>query len=85
MRLTKGLQSSISFAKFAIEHKIEPSDLAKMIVLSDKRARAYERNRNDEDYLEEFELLALKNGFKTEWNGLYPTLNKNGYQYHLPE
>lgn len=84
----------VRFANFAREHKLKPFDLAILCDLADKRFKLeskicgfpeYQKYKPKEERLrKDFEELAAKAGFETEWNGLSPTLLKGGQSYYLP-
>lgn len=93
MRLNKTLQACVAFATFANEHKMRPADLAELINLASARKAAEEMTssavtqvwRTREEGLRRiFEDKAQAAGFTVEWNGLFPTLIKDGRQYYLP-
>jgi hypothetical protein len=91
MKLNKSLDFAVQFANLSDNLKIAPNSLAQLIVYADRRAKAWERQMNIPDYAgkmdkydEEIEKIAKMYGIKVEYNGLYPTLTKNGRDYHLP-
>lgn len=86
--MTKTMHAHIAFAKFAALHKIDPTDLAHLITYAKRAFKAGERECNEgvsaDKHREMFEAKAAALGFGTEWNGLGPTLKKDGQDIYLP-
>lgn len=85
-RHSKTLTFAVRFANFAQINKIDTLDLANLISLAKASKAAYERGNHTAEQKrgEEFEALAMKCGFKTDWPGLWPTLSKDGKDHYLP-
>lgn len=82
-------------ATWCQEHGVSVFDAEAMVVLAERAAKDQERtthsskefetnNRIAEKSQEAFEKFASDCGFTTDWNGLYPTLVKDGRQIYLP-
>ena len=93
MRLSEELCKRVGFAHFCTTHKIEPRDVAELITLAKRAAKAGERVCNaggSEDDRERkaarrFEDKAGAMGLAVDWPGLYPSIqDKDGYELHLP-
>ena len=84
----------IDFAHFCDRHKIDPHDLAKMMILCRKAFKAGERYCNTSgDRAEKaldrardaFEAKATEHGFTVRWPGLFPTLYKGDNHAYFPD
>lgn len=99
MRLGKTLENKINFAKFAIEHKIDPYELAVLCHLVNKRfnfavktantrmdqAASERSDKRDDDHMQRIADKALSLGFTdVVFSSLYPSMKKDGRDIHLP-
>lgn len=89
VHLSRGMHDHIAFARFAAEHKIDPTDLARLITLARRASNANVQECNTgksaDNACKRFEEAAIGYGFeRVEWNGLGPTLRKNGRDIYLP-
>ncbi len=88
--MTKKMDRYVQFACFCKNHDLNPSDVADLITLSNRIHLAYVRGdseRDMDDYnraQEKFEIKARSLGFGTTYSGIGPTLNRDGYDIHLP-
>jgi len=88
MRLSKRLTDCVAFARFATEHDVTPHGLAELLTLAARAFSAGERECNTDKPAdparERFEKAAAALGFGVEWNGLAPTLMRDGRSVYLP-
>lgn len=88
MRLNKQLQFAVSFAKFAKNYSIEPLNLGELIALANAAHSAGTTEANGgkraDTARRAFEECATREGFTVSWDGLYPSLEKDGSAIFLP-
>ena len=93
MRLSNELCKRVGFAHFCANHEIDPTELAELITLANRAAKAAERVCNaggSEDDKERKAARAVEDharalGLATDWPGLYPSFtDANGHNVHLP-
>jgi hypothetical protein len=93
--LPNDLAKAVQLARFAAEYKIDPADVAQLVVLARKAFNAGERSCNSgteaaqrayDRATDAFEELAGSLGFKVQWPGLWPTLRTQDGRsvYDLP-
>lgn len=89
MRISKRMQSCVSFARFAREHRLEPADLAELLGLAAAAFKAGEREcntgRSADPARRRFEAKAKAMRFGAYWPGLLPALKRRGETIHLPD
>lgn len=82
------MRQNVAFAKFCKGHVVEPYDLAELVTLARQAFTAGEREANGSRSADRertaFEVKAVEMRFGVEWNGLYPTLKRNGLDIYLP-
>lgn len=83
------LRDAVNFANKCIEWDIRPYQLAELINLREKAARALERKHNRpynaKPACDRFEEVAKRLGFTVRWDGgLYPGVQRNGEDIWLP-
>lgn len=94
MKLTKKLESYVRFANFAIEHGIEPMELAKLVQLCHRRisvqtqlSNGTERKNGKEIEAKlrgQIQILGKTLGFDVTFDALPPTVKKDGREVFLP-
>lgn len=88
MRLSKSFECKVRFARFAVEHKVDPLDLAELLTLASRAFSAGETEANTgksaDKARERFEAKAKSMGFGTSWPGLLPMLTRGGKDVYLP-
>lgn len=88
MQLYHKYQQAVRFANFAKLWDLEPEQLARLCQLAHRAFSAAERECNGTGQADtaraRFEHEATAAGFATQWNGLAPTLRKNGADVFLP-
>lgn len=91
MRLPKMLRYAVDFANFCDREGHKPADVADLIQLCRKAARANERECSDpaapssDPACDAVVSQATAMGYRVEWNGLYPSfINAAGFGVHLP-
>jgi hypothetical protein len=91
--LPEDLFRAVRVARFAIEHAIDPAEVAQLIVRARKAFAAGERSCNSdhararaayERVTDDFERWAISLGFTVQWSGLWPTLYKGERSFDLP-
>jgi hypothetical protein len=94
MRIPDDIQKMIAFAHFAQEHRISPGNLGELLHFARRAHTAGVNYANtgsrrahtaEINWQAAFENLAVTLGFMVDWPGLWPVLEKNGNQFHLPE
>lgn len=92
--MTAKMRACVGFARFCVDHGVDPADLAELMGLAGRAAAAGERaagsdderiDRASERATRKFEEKANSLGFAVMWPGLYPALVKGGPMIHLPE
>ena len=90
MVFSKSMEARISFAKFVALHRLQPVDLAELLVLADRAFNAGERECNTGKSAaamrarDAFEARAKPLRFGVDWPGLLPALKRRGETIHLP-
>ncbi len=95
MRLPRKLSDCVMFAKWCAEQKQDPASIARLLVLAKRAKRAGESACNIADdgqrqklyskAITTFEQAAAQLGYSADWPGLWPVLQRNGYDVYLPE
>jgi len=92
-RINNRLLHCIGFARFCMEHKCEPRDVAELLAIAEAHKAAYERSTQDPDprhakraerLSDQFDAKAQAMGFGVVWPGLWPHLTRGGRDIHLP-
>lgn len=82
MGLPRDLVMCVRFARFALDYKIDPADLALMVSLARKAMAAGVREcnggRSADKQQKRFEEAAGALGFTVVWDELRPTITKDG-------
>lgn len=94
MRLSKRMMGCVQFARFAVNHSVDPMELAELLTLADRAFKAGERDCNEgsdksgrayETAHKRFGVKARELGFEVSWPGLWPQLRRDGHDICLPD
>ncbi len=92
--MNKTERQTLMRSRFADRHGLTLTQVSKLCGLAHARHSAEEKaisydvpglEEASDRATERFEKAAAALGFETDWNGLWPTLRKDGQDIHLPE